>query len=215
MIFCLIFSLWLPKVCWFFLPRQMFFCIFLWERKIDFANNKCNFFSTRNTFWCHAHSAVVLPPAKDKFPPQKNYKMFSRAILIYLTDVYKCMRALSHTFLEQSERIYYRAIVSPLDWNNSAKIRKRIKGPAQEPRSLRDGAWTRSKAFLCCGTLDCGCAKESTTTRIWWKRNTAHAIARLVKPRGQEADFWTRREAGTECGSVKPWIIPRTWSLGS
>ena len=63
--FSLILSLWLPKVCWLFLPRQIFFCIFLWERKIDFANNKCNFSSTRNTFWCQAHSAVSLPPAKD------------------------------------------------------------------------------------------------------------------------------------------------------
>jgi hypothetical protein len=48
-----------------FFAQADFFGIFLWERKIDFANNKCNFSSTRNTFWCQAHSAVSLPPAKD------------------------------------------------------------------------------------------------------------------------------------------------------
>jgi hypothetical protein len=59
-----------------FFAQADFFGIFLWERKIDFANNKCNFSSTRNTFWCHAHSAVSLPHAKDYFPPKKLQNVF-------------------------------------------------------------------------------------------------------------------------------------------
>jgi hypothetical protein len=55
------------------------------------------------------------------------------------------MRELSHIFLEQSERIYYLAIVS---WTETIRQKlEKNKGPAQEPRSLRDGAWTGSKAF--------------------------------------------------------------------
>ena len=48
-----------------FFTQTIFFVFFFVGTKIGFANNKCNFASTRNTFLCHAHSAVSLPPAKD------------------------------------------------------------------------------------------------------------------------------------------------------